>query len=64
MNKPLLSQIEETWAHHPNIGIGELLSKAASITRGELRLNPAYVSDDEILSGLKALIPSEWEQLT
>lgn len=53
----MIAQITETWAYHPKWKIGRLLSSAASISRAELRINPLHVSDDEILAGLKALIP-------
>lgn len=57
----MLKQVTETWDAHPEWGVGKLLSSAASIARGELRINPAYVTDKEILSGLRALIPDPEE---
>ena len=57
----MLKQIAETWDLHPEWGIGKLISSAASISRGELRLNPNGITDKEIMSGLKALIPADWE---
>ena len=58
----MIAQLSVAWNAHPEWGIGRLLSSAASIARGELRLNPAHVTDKEIISGLKALIPDEWEE--
>ena len=59
--KRLLKQIEKTWIEHPNWTLGKLITSAASISRGQLRLHPLVVTDREIASGLRALIPDEDE---
>ena len=58
----LVQALVEAWDEHPAWTFGRLLQSAASIARGELRVNPAIVSDGEIIEGLRALVPSEWEK--
>lgn len=61
--KPALIQaLIEAWEEHPAWTFGRLLQSAASIARGELRVNPAIVGDGEMIEGLRALVPSEWEK--
>ena len=48
---------------HPNVPIGKLMEKAASISRAELNVRAGSVSNDELLFGLKALVP-EWDEET
>lgn len=58
----MLDAVREAWVHHQDWPLGKLLQSAASVSRGQLRMNPGTLTDEEILSGLKALIPDEWEQ--
>lgn len=58
----MLDAVREAWVHHQNWSLGRLLQSAASISRGQLRMNPGSLTDEEILVGLRALIPDEWEQ--
>lgn len=57
-----LDVVREAWAYHQDWTLGKLLQSAASISRGQLRLNPGVVTDAELVAGLKALIPDEWEE--
>lgn len=57
----LLQEVENAWDYHPDWTLGKLLQSAASIARGQVRLNPAVVSDEELVVGLRALVPDEWE---
>ena len=57
----LLAEVEIAWGYHPDWSLGKLLQSAASIARGQIRLNPAVVSDEELGAGLRALVPDEWE---
>lgn len=56
-----LDAVREAWAHHQNWTLGKLLESAASAARGQVRLNPSVVSDEELVKGLKAMIPADWE---
>lgn len=59
----MLSQIGQTWPYVPHFSIGELIAAAMGISRGELRgkQDMRLGKEEEILSGLRALIPMEWE---
>lgn len=57
----MLRQVALSWDAHPNWELGRLLSSAASIARAQLRMNPREVSDRELASGLRALIPDDDE---
>lgn len=67
----LLDQIKITWPHVPHLSIGKLLSSAMEITLGEKGrvqitdtekgMNPLYGRPEELISGLRALIPADWE---
>ena len=56
-----LDAVREAWAHHQNWSLGRLLGSAASIQRGQLRVSPVGLTDEELTVGLKALIPEDWE---
>lgn len=58
----LIQAIVVAWEYHPNRPLGKMLSAAMNISRGELRSNPAFAGDAELLEGLRALVPDEWEQ--
>lgn len=67
----IINQLQETWKHLPHFSIGKLLSSAmevqrgekgrSQITRTERGLNPLHGSAEEIIQGLRALIPFDWE---
>lgn len=59
--KMIVKQIALSWEEHPDWTLGKLLQSAASISRGELKVNPAFARDMELFNGLKALIPDEDE---
>lgn len=60
--KALVEALVVAWAFHPKRSLGQMLSAAMNISRGELRSNPAFAEDAELLEGLRALVPDEWEQ--
>jgi len=57
----IVNQLRASWEAHPDWTLGRLLQGAASIARGELKVNPAHVRDMELMNGLKALIPDDEE---
>lgn len=58
----LIAALSAASKHHPKTPIGKLIGNAVNISRGQLQSNPAFASNAEITEGLKALIPSDWEQ--
>lgn len=57
----VIAEVDTAWVYHQDWSLGKLLQSAASIARGQVRLNPAVVSDEELIAGLRALVPDEWE---
>lgn len=57
----ILAEVEVAWGYHPDWTLGKLLQSAASIARGQIRLNPGVVTDEELSHGLRALVPDDWE---
>lgn len=58
----IANQIKKTWAHHPDWTLGKMLQSAFNVSTGELRTNPAYATNEQLMSGLRALIPEEGEE--
>lgn len=58
----IVKALAEAIKHNPNTPVGKLIGNAVNISRGQLQSNPAFAGDAEVLEGLKALIPSDWEQ--
>lgn len=58
----LVTALSEAIKHHPTTPVGKLIGNAVNISRGQTQSNPAFAGDAEITEGLKALIPSDWEQ--
>ena len=56
-----LETVALAWRHNPGMRLGQLMASAANISRGQLHMNPAHVTDEELLSGIRALVPHEWE---
>lgn len=56
-----LEAVALAWRHNPGMRLGVLMASAANISRGQLHMNPAHVTDEELLSGIRALVPHEWE---
>lgn len=67
----LLDQIKITWRHVPHFSIGKLLSSAMESTLGEKGrtqltetekgMNPIYGKPEELVRGLRSLVPADWE---
>lgn len=57
----IINQVKATWAHHPNWTLGKLLQSAYNISTGEIRTNPAYAKNAQLMSGLRALVPDSDE---
>lgn len=67
----ILDQIKITWRHVPHFSIGKLLSSAIEAATGEKGrlqlteiekgLNPLYGRPQDIVKGLRALVPEGWE---
>lgn len=58
----VVKALSEAVKHHPNTPVGKLIGNAVNISRGQTQSNPAFAADSEVLAGLKALVPSDWEQ--
>lgn len=58
----VVKALGEAVKHHPNTPVGKLIANAVNISRGQAQSNPAFAADSEVLAGLKALVPSDWEQ--
>ena len=59
--KAIIEALTAAWKHHPTVPAGKLFEKAMNISRGQLRGNPAFATNAELTSGLKALVPFDWE---
>ena len=57
----IIGELALAWEGHPDWSLGRLISSAASISRGQLRMNPREVTDSELRSGFRALLPDEDE---
>lgn len=57
----IVKALGEAVKHHPNTPVGKLIGNAVNISRGQMQSNPAFATDAEVLEGLKALVPSDWE---
>lgn len=58
--KFMLETLLGVWNDHPRWGLGQLVTKAASIVPGE-RVSIEKATDQSIMAGLEALIPAGWE---
>lgn len=57
----MLDQIRKSWAAVPQFGIGKLLKSAAEASSADKRQRPENTSHDDLLLGLRMLIPDEDE---
>lgn len=57
----LIEAIVAAQEAHPTWPHGKLIMHAYKIERGELNVNPGYATDDQLLVGLKALVPDDDE---
>lgn len=60
-HRDMIAALTDALDYHPNTPLGKLISNAVNISRGQLQSNPAFATDAEILNGLKALKPDDWE---
>lgn len=58
----LLALLAEVVELQPTRTVGQIMRAAMDISRGQLQSNPAFAGDAELIEGLRALIPAEWEK--
>lgn len=58
--RELLGELLGVWEAHPRWGLGQLVSKVSLIGAG-CKVDLAKQVDGEIVSGIRALVPDDWE---
>ena len=61
LQREIAKALGRVMLHHPSWEVTRIISNASDVIKGAYHASPRGTSDGDLLRGLKALVPEEWE---